>query len=227
MRIILASGSPRRRELLEQIGLQFEVMVSHVKEDADVRNPGKLVETLSRQKAEAVFRAAAGKEALLVIAADTVVVRKGKVLGKPANKKAAVKMLEKLSGKEHQVYTGVTLLYRPEGRDGSDKAKHKKVRRGKAKCGEVGCGKVKLGKVGRGNVQRKTFHEVTKVRFFPMAAEEIRAYADTGDPLDKAGAYGIQGIFARYVESIDGDYNNVVGLPVGKLYQEAKEWLEE
>lgn len=195
MRIILASGSPRRRELLEQIGLQFEILVSHVEEDAVAKTPEKLVEILSRQKAEAVFAAITTKEELLVIAADTVVARKGNVLGKPEDKKAAVKMLEKLSGKAHQVYTGVTLMYRPEGTD--DPAK----------------------------IQRKTFHEVTKVRFYPMSSEEIKTYAATGDPLDKAGAYGIQGIFARYVESIEGDYNNVVGLPVGRLYQEAKEWL--
>ena len=197
MRIILASGSPRRRELLEQMGLQFEIVVSHVEEDAEAKTPEKLVEILSRQKAEAVFSTVTTKEELLVIAADTVVARKGHVLGKPADKKAAVKMLEKLSGKSHHVYTGVTLMYRPEGTD--DPAK----------------------------VQHKTFHEVTKVRFYSMSSEEIKTYVATGDPLDKAGAYGIQGVFARYVESIEGDYNNVVGLPVGRLYQELKEWLEE
>lgn len=196
MRIILASGSPRRRELLEQIGLEFEIMVSQTEEESDIKSPEKLVEVLSRQKAEAVLSMLPAKEEVLVIGADTVVARKGSVLGKPESRKAAVKMLSKLSGKAHQVYTGVTLLYRPEGTDSPAK------------------------------VQRKTFHEMTKVRFFSLTEEEIEAYVETGDPMDKAGAYGIQGIFARYVQSIEGDYNNVVGLPVGRLYQEAKEWLD-
>ena len=196
MRIILASGSPRRRELLDQIGLKFEIMVSNTEEKVDAKSPKKLVESLSRQKAEAVFSMLPDKEEVLVIGADTVVARKGNVLGKPMDKKAAIKMLSKLSGKAHQVYTGVTLLYRPAGKNPA-------------------------------KVHRKTFHEVTKVRFFPLTGEEIAAYVATGDPMDKAGAYGIQGIFARYVESIEGDYNNVVGLPVGRVYQEAKEWLEK
>lgn len=195
MRIILASGSPRRRELLEQIGLKFEVMVSHTEEESDIESPGKLVEALSRQKAEAVLSMLPSKEEVLVIGADTVVARKGNVLGKPKSRKAAVKMLSKLSGKAHQVYTGVTLLYRPEGTDSPAK------------------------------VQRKSFYEMTKVRFFSLTAEEIEAYVETGDPMDKAGAYGIQGVFAKFVRGIEGDYNNVVGLPVGRLYQEAKEWL--
>lgn len=197
MRIILASGSPRRRELLEQIGLKFEILISNTEENVDAKSPEKLVETLSRQKAEAVFSMLPDKEEVLVIGADTVVARKGSVLGKPKDKKAAVKMLSRLSGKAHQVYTGVTLLYRPAGKDSPAK------------------------------VQRKTFHEVTKVRFFSLKPEEIKAYVETGDPMDKAGAYGIQGIFARYVKSIEGDYNNVVGLPIGRVYQEAKEWLEK
>ena len=197
MRIILASGSPRRRELLEQIGLNFEIMVSNTEENVDAKSPGKLVETLSRQKAEAVFSMLPDKEEVLVIGADTVVAREDCVLGKPEDEKAAIVMLKNLSGRDHRVYTGVTLLYRPAGKDSAEK------------------------------VQCKIFHEVTKVRFFPMTEGEIAAYVKTGDPLDKAGAYGIQGVFARYVESIEGDYNNVVGLPVGRVYQEAKEWLEK
>lgn len=196
MRIILASGSPRRRELLEQIGLKFEIMLSDTEENIDEKSPEKLVESLSRQKAEAVFSMLPDKEEVLVIGADTVVAREDSVLGKPEDEKAAIEMLKKLSGRDHQVYTGVTLLYRPAGKHSAEK------------------------------VQRKTFHEVTEVRFFPLTEGEIAAYVETGDSMDKAGAYGIQGYFARYVESIEGDYNNVVGLPVGRVYQEAKEWLE-
>ncbi len=195
MRIILASGSPRRRELLEQIGLEFEILVSNVEEEADLKSPEKLVETNSRQKAEAVLSAVSSREEILVIGADTVVARRGIVLGKPSDKKTAARMLEKLSGRTHQVYTGVTVLHCPEGTDEPSK------------------------------IQRKTFSQVTKVKLFPMARDEIVKYVATGDPLDKAGAYGIQGIFARYVERMEGDYNNVVGLPVGRLYQEIKEWL--
>lgn len=180
---------------MEQIGLEFEIVVSHAEEESHEKSPEKLVEVLSRQKAEAVFSMLPSQEAVLVIGADTVVAKSGRVLGKPENGTAAVKMLTELSGQEHQVYTGVTLLYRPEGSDSSVK------------------------------VQRKSFHEMTKVRFFPLTEEEIEAYVETGDSMDKAGAYGIQGVFARYVQGIEGDYNNVVGLPVGRLYQEAKEWL--
>lgn len=197
MRVILASGSPRRRELLEQIGLEFEVMVSHAEENGDWGSPAELVEALSERKARAVFDTLPADEPVLVIGADTVVAKKDRVLGKPEDKKEAVKMLQKLSGKTHKVYTGVTLLCRPAGKEGQDK------------------------------VCRKTFHEVTKVRLYPLEGKEIRAYAETGEPMDKAGAYGIQGIFARYVKRIEGDYNNVVGLPAGRLYQEAKEWLKQ
>lgn len=203
MRIILASASPRRRELLEQIGLKFEVKVSNVEEKADVSTPGELVEQLSLQKAEAVLaELSSDGEALLVIGADTVVAEGNNILGKPVDAEDAVKMLSRLAGRVHQVYTGVTLLYRP----------------GNAKIPTED---------GSNGIRRKTFHEMTEVHFYPMTEKEIDFYVCTGDPLDKAGAYGIQGLFARYVQGIRGDYNNVVGLPVGKLYQEAKEWLDE
>lgn len=187
MKIILASASPRRRELLGQIGLDFEVRVSHVEEKVTATDPGSVVEELARQKAEAVLAQATDPGEILVIGADTVVALEGRILGKPADPAQAAKMLRQLSGKAHEVYTGVALLYR-----------------GKEKC----------------------FHERTKVEFFPMSEEEILAYVRLGECMDKAGAYGIQGVFARYVRGIAGDYNNVVGLPAGRLYQEAKEWLE-
>lgn len=193
MKIILASASPRRRELLEQIGIPFEVQVSHVEEAATSTEPAKVVEELSAQKAAAVMAALGEKlGALLVIGADTVVAVDGSILGKPSEKADASGMLKSLSGREHQVYTGVTLLYRAGG-DGS--------------------------------VRKKCFHEMTRVFFYPMSEEEIEGYVATGDPMDKAGAYGIQGLCARYISGIEGDYSNVVGLPVGRLYQEIKEWL--
>lgn len=193
MKIYLASASPRRRELLAQIGLKFEVMVSNVQERITAVEPGKVVEELSEQKAIAVLDSldTAGEE-VLVIGADTVVAAGSSILGKPTSMKDAAEMLGMLSGTTHQVYTGVTLCHR----------------------------------TAAGQIQQKTFHEMTKVTFYPMSEREISRYVSTRDCMDKAGAYGIQGFCARYIKGIEGDYNNVVGLPVGRLYQEAKEFLE-
>ena len=192
MRIILASASPRRRELLEQIGLQFEVKVSNVQERITASKPGKIVEELSEQKARAVLEALTdAKEDVLVIGADTIVSKEDRILGKPRSMEHAVEMLEWLSGNTHEVYTGVTLFYKKAGE--------------KLLC--------------------KTFHEMTKVHFYPMTDKEISEYVSTNDCMDKAGSYGIQGFCARYIQGIEGDYNTVVGLPVGRLYQEIKEWL--
>jgi len=193
-RIILASASPRRRELLAQVGFEFEVMVSKVEEQILSVDPGLAVEELSRQKAETVLEGLSGREDVLVIGADTVVAVDGRILGKPSGEENAAEMLRLLSGRSHEVYTGVTLLYQ------------------------------------RDTLQCKTFHEKTRVKFYPMTEQEISFYVSTGDCLDKAGAYGIQGLCARYVRGIEGDYNNVIGLPVGRLYQElfeeVKEWIE-
>lgn len=195
LKIILASASPRRRELLGQVGIPFEVQVSNVAEETAASDPGLMVEELSCRKAEAVMRdLEVTEEDTLVIGADTVVAAEGRILGKPSSPESAADMLRGLSGKTHYVYTGVTLLYRK-------------------------------GETKTFYVERKTFHEVTGVKVCPMSEEEINSYTATGEGMDKAGAYGVQGIFARYVQGIEGDYNNVVGLPVGRLYQEAKEWI--
>lgn len=192
MKIILASASPRRRELLSQIGLTFEVVVSDVEEIITKEMPAEIVEELSCQKAGAVLQSLLMTEDVLVIGADTIVASGSRILGKPSDEQDAANMLSALQGKAHEVYTGVTLLYR---------------------------------KAGEKEAMQKTFHEATKVYFYPMSDEEIAEYVASKDPLDKAGAYGIQGFCARYISGIEGDYNNVVGLPVGRLYQEAKEWL--
>lgn len=202
MKIILASASPRRRELLGQIGLAFEVRLSGVEEKAVSAEPGAMVCELSAQKAEAVLEECREQQDVLVIGADTVVALDGQILGKPSCAEEAVRMLERLSGRTHEVYTGVTLLYRPDA--------------GRDIPGEGG---------GRKGILRRTFYEKTKVSFYPVDGEEIALYVNSGECMDKAGAYGIQGLFARYVRGIEGDYNNVVGLPVGRIYQEAKEWL--
>lgn len=185
-RIILASQSPRRRELLTQIGLKFEVIPSTVEEVITSANPVEVVQELAQQKARDVAEVAGremAKDSLLVIGADTIVVYEGKILGKPEDKEDAVRMLTMLQGKEHSVYTGVALL-----------------------SGE----------------QEIVFAEETRVQMCSMTPEEILWYVNTGEPMDKAGAYGIQGLCARFIRQIQGDYNNVVGLPVGRIYQELK-----
>ena len=178
MAIILASQSPRRRQLLEQMGFtDFLIRPAQGEELADPNlDPGGLVEALSRQKALEISASADPED--LVIAADTVVAVDGQVLGKPHSTQHAHQMLSALSGREHTVYTGVTVC--------------------------------------RGG-QILTQHEATTVRFRPLTTQEIDAYIATGEPMDKAGSYGIQGRGALLVEGISGDYFNVVGLPVCRL----------
>ena len=209
IRLVLASASPRRRELLSQIGLEFTVMPSTKEENAKTTEAGALVQELSRQKAVDIWEQLSGGQGqnpdadqeqisektqepnlngkrqpeLLVIGADTVVCCEGKILGKPHDREAAVEMLTALQGRSHEVYTGVTLYHQRE---------------------------------------TVTFFECTQVEFYPMTEVEISEYIDSKEPMDKAGAYGIQGLGARFVKGIRGDYNNVVGLPVGRLYQELK-----
>ena len=178
MKIILASQSPRRKELLERMGIRdFETISPNVDESA-FRGlpPEELVRRLSAEKAAAVA-GKAGEDAI-VIAADTVVALEGAVLGKPADELDAFKMLSALSGVRHQVYTGVTVC--------------------------------------RGG-EKQTAHEVTDVTFRELSEEEIEHYIATGEPMDKAGAYGIQGYGALLIQGISGDYYNVMGLPVCRL----------
>lgn len=184
-KIILASASPRRRELLEQGGIPFTVIPSQAEEKITTEQPGQAVEELSYLKCSDIYEKSLGD--VLVIGADTVVASEGKILGKPSSQKDAVKMLQSLQRREHEVYTGVTIM----AREGNENRK-------------------------------KTFHEKTKVVFYPMSDEEIRSYVNTGEPMDKAGAYGIQGKSAVFIKEISGDYNNVVGLPLARLYQELK-----
>lgn len=209
VRLVLASASPRRRELLSQIGLEFSVMPSTKEENAKTTEAGALVQELSRQKAVDIWEQLSGGQGqnpdadqeqiseetqepnlngkrqpeLLVIGADTVVCCEGKILGKPHSREAAAEMLTALQGRSHEVYTGVTLYSQSE---------------------------------------TVTFFECTQVEFYPMTEVEISEYIDSKEPMDKAGAYGIQGLGARFVKGIRGDYNNVVGLPIGRLYQELK-----
>ncbi len=184
-KLILASASPRRRELLEQIGAVFQVCPAKGEEKITKTEPGEAAEELSREKCLEIFQSF--EEDVTVIGADTIVVLDGKILGKPGSADEAVQMLSTLRGRTHQVFTGVTVMSR-EGE----------------------------------KIQTVTFHESTQVSFYPMSDKEIEEYVRDGEPMDKAGAYGIQGKGAVFIREIRGDYNNVVGLPVAKLYQELK-----
>lgn len=196
-KIILASGSPRRRELLSQIGLSFTVRVSEADEHTEETKPEKLVCILSERKALAVWDELTEEEKKesILIGADTVVAVDDRILGKPADETEAFRMIELLQGRSHQVYTGVTILRQGGLQPLADETNT---------C----------------SIQKKQFFEKTDVLVYPMSEEEITAYVKTGEPLDKAGAYGIQGSFAAYIQGINGDYSNVVGLPVGRLYHE-------
>ncbi len=184
MKYILASASPRRKELLTQAGFVFEVIPSSIEEKITKKAPAEIVMELASQKANDIF-CRYGIKDCVVIGADTIVVYRDELLGKPKDKAEAYDMLSMLADRTHQVYTGVSLVISKKGR-----------------------------------VHTRTFYEATDVTFCPVSKEDLHTYVETGDPLDKAGAYGIQGPFAVHVKCINGDYNNVVGLPVCRLYQE-------
>lgn len=202
-KIILASQSPRRKELLAQAGFEFQIITSDVEEKITHTKPSDIAESLSCQKAEDVYHKLIEKygdeEAgnYLVIGADTIVAIDDRILGKPRDRACAYEMMKLLSGKTHQVYTGVSVV------TGS--------------------------KLVDGGAHIHTFHECTDVTFYEITDEEINQYLDAGDEwADKAGAYGIQAtVGAKFVKEIKGDYNNVVGLPVARLYQELKKILDE
>ncbi len=187
--VILASGSPRRRELLAQANFTFTVCPAKGEEHTTKTLPYEIVCELSHQKALEI--AQTQKNACYVIGADTIVAFENHILGKPKNPADAIRMVSMLQGNTHQVYTGVTLI---------------------EICAD-------------GILREKTFYEETRVHVCPMTKEDIASYVATGEPLDKAGAYGIQGAFSIYISGIEGDYFNVVGLPISRLYHEIKMWL--
>jgi septum formation protein len=179
MKIVLASKSPRRRELLSNLGLDFEVIESNVEEFSNEKHPSRYVMDLSFNKAMLVAKKL--KEEAIVIGADTIVVIEDKVLGKPKDRDEAFIMLKNLQGRVHTVYTGITIVRTKDFKYVSD-------------------------------------FEETKVWIKKLQDEEIFNYIDTGECYDKAGAYAIQGFGALIVEKIVGDYFNVVGLPISKLF---------
>lgn len=182
--IILASGSPRRKELMTQAGFAFTVQSAKAEERTTKTLPWEIVCELSRQKALEI--ASSAKKTCYVVGADTIVAFEGRILGKPRDTEDAIAMITMLQGRTHQVYTGVTLAEVQED----------------------------------GSLRERTFFEQTNVHVCPMTPEEVRSYVSTGEPMDKAGGYGIQGAFSVYVSGIEGDYYNVVGLPVSRLYHE-------
>ena len=185
IKIILASASPRRKELLTQIGVKFEIMISDKETDIDSTDPIKACEKQAMQKALDIEEKAAlkYKEDYIIIAADTIVALEDTILGKPKDKEDARLMLERISGKKHKVYTAVCVF----------------------------------------NSRLKTqesFVEETTVEVAELSKEDIDFYLSKDEAYDKAGAYAIQGLFSRYIVGIEGDYYNVMGLPVGRVYRE-------
>lgn len=186
-KIILASGSPRRKELLLQIGIVPEIIVSHVEEKSTSDIPAEVVMSLAEQKAVDVAKEM--PEGTVILGSDTVVAADGKILGKPKSHEEAYEMIRRLAGRSHQVYTGVCL--------------------------------VKKGPEGEADTV-VSFYDETDVNVSPMTEKEIREYADSEEPMDKAGSYAVQGFFARYIDGLKGSYANVMGLPVHLVYQELK-----
>lgn len=202
IKIILASGSPRRKELLAQAGYDFDVCPSLSEEDLEVMAPSEYVMLLAKMKADEVCNRLIAEdvgrrvkklpERFVVLGADTVVSLNGRILGKPYDYDDAYNTLNSLSDQTHQVYTGVCLIY-VEGR---------------AKTSS-------------------SFFEKTDVTFYSVSHEEIIQYLATNEPFDKAGSYGIQGKGGLFVKGIEGDYNNVVGLPLARVYHELEELVSE
>lgn len=185
--IILASGSPRRKELLELIGVEFKIITSNKEEIITSTNPEEVVKELSKMKAEDVAEGVSGPA--IILGADTVVAHNGRILGKPKDKEDAIRMITSFAGDDHHVYTGVCIIR----------------------------------KEADGSVKTISFAEGTRVTVYPMMAQEIERYVESGEPMDKAGAYAIQGLFAPYIKEIAGDYYNIVGFPIAGIYQRLKE----
>lgn len=198
-KLVLASASPRRRELLEQIGLKPEVIAGQTDESTDALQPADMVKVLAHRKCLAVARylteEADVRGERYVLGADTVVVHKGEILGKPEDTNDAKNMLRALQGDTHKVFTGVCILHLDP---------HKSIPE-------------------EDSAHMRLFHVCTDVTVNALSEKEIQTYVDSGEPMDKAGAYGIQGKFARHIHGINGDYSNVVGLPVSAVYTALRE----
>ena len=200
-RIVLASASPRRKEILEKTGLSFDIWASDREESVESSIPSEVCVALSRQKAldvaskirqyEKEHPDLTTPQKILVIGADTIVAADNAILGKPADEEEAFRMLRLLSGNTHSVYTGVSFVFLSED----------------------------------GRAGEHSFFDKTDVTFYPVSDDEIREYIASGEPMDKAGAYGIQSSFLTHVKKIDGDFYNVMGLPASRMFEELKALL--
>lgn len=182
MKVILASASPRRKEILEQVGIFCDIMPSDKEEIISKEDPEEVVKELALQKALDIAEKIT--EPAIIIGADTVVAHNQKIMGKPKSEEEAIDMLLELQNNVHEVYTGVAIVT-PD--------------------------------------RVYNFAQQTSVVVNPMSEEEIKAYVASGEPMDKAGAYGIQGLFAKHIKEIQGDYYNVMGLPVSRIYEKLKD----
>lgn len=199
--LVLASASPRRQDLLRSAGISFQIQPADVDETPlPGESARECAERLAREKALAVWRTRPGE---LVLGADTVVVIDDSILGKPIDSDDAARMLRMLSGRFHQVITGVCLV----SRSGSGSS----------------VTPTNASSTAPGNCEMRTSSETTLVTFSALTDAEIRDYVATGEPMDKAGAYAIQGIASRWIPRIEGDYSNVVGLPVARVYRMLQE----
>jgi len=179
--LVLASQSPRRKELLKRLNVPFEVIGSDIEEKFDLNlSPDQVAQSLAFQKASHIAKKYPNAQ---VIGADTIVVYENQILGKPHDENEAFQMISMLSGNTHHVITGVSII---------------------------------------NSENQVTFYEKTEVTFWPLSEDEIKSYIQTGEPYDKAGSYGIQGLGSLFVKEIKGDYFNVVGLPIARLYRELK-----
>ena len=227
-KIILASASPRRKEIMEKLGVAFKIIVSGCEEITDETEPGKVVVQLATVKAKDVAENHADIYDI-VIGADTVVAHKGCIMGKPKDADEAFDMIKSYAGDVHKVYTGVCVAV--PYKDDADKAKiiESAKKYEKAAGSFYGVENLNIAEYTPGITDKSqnniksgmitiSYSVYTDVHVVPMDDEEIKRYATSGEPLDKAGAYAIQGGFAPYISSINGDYYNVVGLPACSLY---------
>lgn len=218
MKLVLASGSQRRRELLTMCGYDYEIIVSNADETIDENDPENFVRALSFRKAKEVFDRlfAAGRRDFAVIGSDTVVAfqkdgeTKPVIIGKPKDAKDAVRILSMLSGKTHRVFTGVSVIADIPDENAA------------AQCSIQGKAEIQTECSIQKKVEIQTECSITEVTFETLSPDEIADYVNSGDPLDKAGSYGIQGPFGMFVREIRGNYFTVIGMPIPVLYKMLK-----
>lgn len=218
MKLVLASGSQRRRELLTMCGYDYEIIVSNADETIDENDPESFVRALSLRKAKEVFDrlSAAGRRDFAVIGSDTVVAfqkdgeTKPVIIGKPKDAEDAVRILSMLSGKTHRVFTGVSVIA-----DIPDES-------AAAQCSIREKAEIQTECSIQGKEEIQTECSITEVTFETLSPDEITDYVNSGDPLDKAGSYGIQGPFGMFVREIRGNYFTVIGMPIPVLYKMLK-----